>query len=93
MIEGAVYFQFTYHPTYNTEMFMGYVTGPSAVNFQDKSGFTNVGITIKRYIEFSSKFAAKARLTVSVNPNYKFITIPNAGVSGRPVNTALTMIF
>jgi hypothetical protein len=90
---GAVYFQFTYHPTYNTEMFMGYVTGPSAVNFQDKAGFTNVGLTIKRYIEFSSKFAARARLTVSVNPNYKFITIPNAGVSGRPVNTALTMIF
>lgn len=90
---GAVYFQFTYHPTYNTEMFMGYVTGPSAVNFQEKAGFTNVGLTIKRYIEFSSKFAAKARLTVSVNPNYKFITIPNPGVSGRPVNTALTMIF
>ena len=90
---GAVYFQFTYHPTYNTEMFMGYVTGPSAVNFTDKAGFTNVGLTIKRYIEFSSKFAAKARLTVSVNPNYKFITIPNPGVSGRPVNTALTMIF
>ena len=90
---GAVYFQFTYHPTYNTEMFMGYVTGPSAVNFQDKAGFTNVGLTIKRYIEFSSKFAAKARLTVSVNPNYKFISIPNPGVSGRPVNTALVMIF
>jgi len=90
---GAVYFQFTYHPTYNTEMFMGYVTGESAVNFQEKAGFTNVGLTIKRYIEFSSKFAAKARLTVSVNPNYKFITVPNSAVSGRPVNTALVMIF
>ena len=90
---GAVYFQFTYHPTYNTEMFMGYVTGPSAVNFQDKAGFTNVGLTIKRYIEFSSKFAARARLTVSVNPNYKFINVPNSSVSGRPVNTALIMIF
>ena len=90
---GAVYFQFTYHPTYNTEMFMGYVTGPSAVNFQDKAGFTNIGLTIKRYIEFSSKFAAKARLTVSVNPNYKSIVVPNPGVSGRPVNTSLVMIF
>jgi hypothetical protein len=90
---GAVYFQFTYHPTYNTEMFMGYVTGESAVNFQEKAGFTNVGLTIKRYIEFSSKFAARARLTVSVNPNYKFITVPNSAVSGRPVNTALVMIF
>ena len=74
-------------------MFMGYVTGESAVNFQEKAGFTNVGLTIKRYIEFSSKFAAKAKLTVSVNPSYKSIVIPNPGVSGRPVNTSLVMIF
>jgi hypothetical protein len=90
---GAFFFQFNYHPTYNTEMFMGYVTGESQVNFQSKGGFTNVGITIKRYIEFSSKFAAKAKLTVSVNPSYKTIIQPNAGVSGRPLNTSLLLLF
>lgn len=89
---GGIYFQFTYHPTYNTELFMGYVTGQSQVNFQDKAGFTNIGLTIKRYIEFSSKFTAKARLTVSVNPNYKTIIRPD-GISGRPVNTTLVMLF
>lgn len=90
---GAVFFQFNYHPTYNTEMFMGYVTGESQVNFQSKGGFTNVGITIKRYIEFSSKFAARAKLTVSVNPSYKTIIQPNTGVSGRPLNMALLLLF
>jgi hypothetical protein len=90
---GAVFFQFNYHPTYNTEMFLGYVTGESQVNFQSKAGFTNVGITIKRYIEFSSKFAARAKLTVSVNPSYKTIIQPNTGVSGRPLNMALLLLF
>ena len=45
--KGAVYFEATYHLDYNADLFVGYVTGESQLNFQSKAGFTNVGVVIK----------------------------------------------
>jgi hypothetical protein len=90
---GAIYFETTYHIASNTQLFAGYVTGPSYVNFQNKAGFTNVGINIRRELEFSPKFNTIIKTTIAVNPNYKSIIADVPSVSNRPVNVVLTAIF
>jgi hypothetical protein len=92
-VNGAFFIQATYHPNFNTELFAGYLTKESMVNFQEKGGFTNIGLTIKRNLELSTKTMIKAKLTVSVNPNYKTIVQTNPAVSGRPVNANLVLLF
>jgi hypothetical protein len=90
---GALYFETTYYIASNTQLFAGYVTGPSYVNFQNKAGFTNVGINIKRELEFSNKFNTIIKTTIAVNPNYKSIIADVPTVSNRPLNVVLTAIF
>jgi hypothetical protein len=90
---GALYFETTYHIASNTQLFAGYVTGPSYVNFQNKAGFTNVGVNIKRELQFSEKFSTIIKTTISVNPGYKSITADVPSVSNRPLNVVLTAIF
>lgn len=90
---GALYFETIYHIASNTQLFAGYVTGASYANFQTKAGFTNVGINIKRQLEFSNKFSTIIKTTIAVNPNYKTIIADVPTVSNRPVNVVLTAIF
>jgi len=90
---GALYFETVYYIASNTQLFAGYVTKASYVNFQTKAGFTNVGINIKRQLEFSNKFSTIIKTTIVVNPNYKTIIADVPTVSNRPVNIVLTAIF
>lgn len=90
---GALYFETIYHIASNTQLFAGYVTGASYANFQTNSGFTNVGINIKRQLEFSNKFSTIIKTTIAVNPSYKTIIADVPTVSNRPVNVVLTAIF
>lgn len=90
---SAWYVETIYHIASNTQIFAGYITGPSYVNFQNKSGFTNVGVHIKRTLEFSKNFNTIAKFTLSVNPNYKTVIVPNSTVANRPVNAVITIIF
>lgn len=90
---GSVYFETAYYVAPNTQLFAGYVTGASYVNFQTKAGFTNVGVNIKRQLEFSDRFSTIVKTTITVNPNYKSIIADVPSVSNRPVNVVLTAIF
>jgi len=91
--KGACYLEAAYHLDYNARLFVGYVTKPSTVNFQSQAGFTNIGIDITRSLDFSSKFRAITRLTVSVNPSYKTIIAPNNTISTKPLNAVLNVSF
>jgi hypothetical protein len=91
--QGALYLETTYYIASNTQLFASYLTGASYVNFQTKAGFTNIGVNIKRQLEFSNKFSTVIKTTISVNPNYKTIIADVPTVSNRPVNVVLTAIF
>jgi hypothetical protein len=91
--KGAAYFEATYHLDYNADLFVGYVTGESQVNFQQKSGFTNVGVVIKRTLQFSKTTDANTRLTIMVNPIYKTAIVPNSTVANRPITANLQILF
>lgn len=90
--KGACYLEATYKLDYNAKLFVGYVTGPSAVNFQSKAGFTNIGVHITRDLNFSSKLSVRSKLTISVNPNYKTVMTAST-VPAKPLNTVLTLTF
>jgi len=90
---GAIYLEATYHLDYNADLFVGYVTGESQVNFQQKGGFTNVGVTVKRTLQFSKTTDANTRLTIMVNPMYKTAIVPNSTVANRPIIANLQVLF
>ena len=91
--KGAAYIEATYHLDYNADLFVGYVTNESQLNFQSKAGFTNVGVVIKRTLQFSKTTDAQSRLTIMVNPMYKTAIIPNPTVASRPITANLQIIF
>jgi hypothetical protein len=90
---GASYVEATYHLDYNADLFIGYCTNQSQLNFQEKAGFTNVGITLKRTLEFSKTTDANTRLTIMVNPMYKTAIVPNPTVANRPITANLQILF
>jgi len=91
--KNSWYMEASYRVADNAKLFAGYVVGPSGVSFQNKSGFTNVGINIKRSLEFSKNFNTIANLTVAVNPSYSTVRNDNPTVANRPVNIALAVMF
>jgi hypothetical protein len=91
--KGAAYIEATYHLDYNADLFIGYVTGESQLNFQSKAGFTNVGVVIKRTLQFSKTTDAQSRLTIMVNPMYKTSIVPNSTVANRPITANLQIMF
>jgi hypothetical protein len=90
---GSAYFEATYHLDYNADLFVGYVTGESQLNFQKQAGFTNVGIVVKRVLEFSKNTDANTRLTIMVNPMYKTAIVPNSTIANRPITANLQIMF
>jgi hypothetical protein len=91
--KGAAYVEATYHLDYNADLFIGYCTNQSQLNFQEKAGFTNVGITLKRTLEFSKTTDANTRLTIMVNPMYKTAIVPNSTIANRPITANLQILF
>lgn len=91
--KGAVYFEATYHLDYNADLFVGYVTGESQVNFQKENGFTNVGVVLKRTLSFSKGTDANSRLTIMVNPMYKTVIVTNSSLANRPITANLQILF
>lgn len=91
--QGAVYLEMAYYIASNTQLFAGYITDASYVNFQTEAGFTNIGVHIKRQLEFSDNFSTIIKTTVVINPNYKTIIVDSPSVSNRPLNVVLTAIF
>ena len=91
--KGAAYIEATYHLDYNADLFIGYVTGESQLNFQSKAGFTNVGVVIKRVLQFSKTTDAQSRLTIMVNPMYKSAIVDNPTVANRPITANLQIMF
>jgi hypothetical protein len=91
--KGSWYVEATYRVAENAKLFAGYVVGPSGVSFQNKTGFTNIGINVKRSLQFSKDFNTTANLTIAVNPSYSTIKNDNPTVATRPVNVVLAVIF
>ena len=90
---GSIYFEATYHLDYNADIFVGYVTGESQVNFQKENGFTNVGVVLKRTLSFSKGTDANSRLTIMVNPMYKTVIVTNPSLANRPITANLEITF
>ena len=75
-----------------TSFFAGYLTAPSMLNFTDKAGFTNIGVSYKRHIKISSEFQPVLKTSVVFNPSYN--SIPQLpGLGRNPVNLVFTMTF
>jgi len=91
--KGSVYFEATYHLDHNADLFVGYVTGESQVNFQKENGFTNVGVVLKRTLSFSKGTDANSRLTIMVNPMYKTVIVTNSSLANRPITANLQIMF
>lgn len=71
-----------------TSFFVGYLTAPSMLNFNDKAGFTNIGISHKRNLKISKEFQPMIKTTLAFNPNYN--SIPQLPGIGR---NAISLIF
>jgi len=90
---GSAYIEATYHLEYNADLFVGYTTGESQLNFQKQAGFTNVGIVLKRVLEFSKSTDANTKLTIMVNPMYRSAIVPNSSIANRPITANLQIMF
>jgi len=91
--KNSWYLETAYQVAENTQLFAGYVVGPSRVSFQNANGFTNVGLHIKRTLDFSKNFSTVAKFTIAVNPSYRTVMTDNATIANRPVNMALSVLF
>lgn len=77
-------------------VFIGGITAPSALNFTDKAGITNVGFKYSRDVIITDKFSLPIEALFVVNPNYENISpagLPRIGYGTSPVNFAITIMF
>lgn len=75
-----------------TSIFAGYLTAPSMLNFTDKEGFTNIGISYKRSIKMSNELQPVIKTTLAFNPNYNAIPqLP--GLGRNAVNLMFSITF
>ena len=85
--DSAPYIELGYSVNNDTRLFIGGVTGASALNFQDKEGITNIGITHSRDLR-----GLPVETTFVVNPAYKNISdVPGATRSAISLVVAITL--
>lgn len=88
----ALYLEGAYNFTDAVCGTIGYCTKESAVNFTDRSGFTNIGLAVKRQLKISDALSCNCKVALTVNPNYEHIpALPQVGT--KPVNLALSLTF
>lgn len=92
----AVYLEANFKLSDEFSVFIGGVTGPSALNFVDKAGITNVGAKYTRMVQVSDKFSFPVEAIIVVNPSYDNISpagLPRVGYGSSPVNFVINVIF
>lgn len=87
----GVYLEARYSITDELEVFAGGLTGANALNFQDRGGVTNVGVTFTREIQISDNFTPAISGSLVVNPNHKYTT-PLYGVNPGPLHFVMMII-
>jgi len=60
-------------PKHGLSLFAGYLTDKSDLNFSTQAGFTNIGVTKEKKLQFNDKFSLPLTCSVIVNPNYENI--------------------
>lgn len=92
----GVYLEANFRVTDEFTMFMGGITAPSALNFTDKAGITNIGVKYNRVVNISDKFSVPVETILVVNPNYDNISpagLPRIGYGSSPVNFVINLYF
>ena len=88
-LEGSFYISKKVYDS--LKLTVGYLTGPSALNFHDRGGVTNISLKYQKYYrEYPLYFQA------TYNPNYKSISpsdVPRVGYGISQMNWSVGMIF
>lgn len=88
-LEGSFYISKKVYDS--LKLSVGYLTGPSALNFHDRAGITNVSLKYQKYYREYPIF-----FQVTYNPNYKFISpvdMPRVGYGMSQMNWSLGIVF
>lgn len=92
----GLYLEVTYKVSEEFSITVGGISGPSALNFHDEAGITNVGLHFNKGIEISDKFILPVTTSLIVNPNYEYISpegLLRVGYGTTPVNFVIGIIF
>jgi hypothetical protein len=95
LLRNGLYLEATFNVTDEFTIFVGGITGPSALNFHDKAGITNAGFTYTKEVDITDSFTLPIEAKVAFNPNFENISptgLPRVGYGSSRVNFAITLI-
>lgn len=90
----GLYLEVQYRPIEQITLTMGGITAPSALNFADKAGVTNIGFKYTKTLKISDHFSIPIDFQLVVNPSYQNIAplgLPRVGYGNQRVNFAIMM--
>lgn len=88
---SGLYIESTFFLSDNVSAFIGFITGPSYLNFMEKRGITNIGISADKEIKLSKDYSATLTTSLILSPNHQNIAaVPGVGTSPIYFVAALT---
>lgn len=90
----GLYLEAKYQPSDAITLSVGGITGASALNFNDKAGFTNVGFKYSKTVKITDHFSIPFDFQLVVNPSWGNIApagLPRVGYGNQRVNFVVAM--
>lgn len=90
----GLYLEARYQPTEEITLSIGGITGPSALNFNDKAGLTNIGFKYTKSLKITERFSIPFDFQLIVNPSWHNIApagLPRVGYGNQRVNFVIAM--
>ena len=90
----GLYLEARYDFSEQISLTIGGITAPSALNFTDKAGITNIGFRYGKTLHITDRFSIPIDFLLAVNPSYQNIAplgLPRVGYGGQRVNFAVMM--
>lgn len=90
----GLYIEARYNFSEQIALTIGGITAPSALNFTDKAGITNIGFKYAKTLKITDRFSIPADFQLVVNPSYQNIAplgLPRLGYGNQRVNFAVMM--
>lgn len=90
----GLYLEAKYQPSEEITLSIGGITGPSALNFNDKAGITNIGFKYSKSLKITEHFSIPFDFQLVVNPSWRNIApagLPRVGYGNQRVNFSVAM--
>ncbi len=90
----GLYLEAQYQCSETISLTIGGITAPSALNFTDKAGITNIGFKYTKVLKITEHFSLPLDFQLVVNPSYQNIApldLPRVGYGSQRVNFAVML--